>query len=168
MVSLRDFTKNDIERLVTLLNNDEVSQFLSSKIPSPYTKCDATWWVNEGSKEGYVRAITYDDILIGCIGVNRGEFEYQRSGEIGFWLAQEYWRKGITKIAIKKLSEYVFTHTDIVRLFASVFSGNHASMQLLKKSGFKEEAIMLQAIYKNQQFYDEHIFSQLKTHWKAS
>jgi len=51
-----------------------------------------------------------------------------------------------------------FTQTDIIRVFASVFSNNIASMQLLLKSGFKQEAILRNAIFKNKQFYDNHIF----------
>lgn len=162
MVLLRDFIQDDIDRLVAILNDAEVTEFLSTKMPTPYTKDDASWWVNEGSKGGLIKAISYNDFVVGCIGVNRGEFEYQRSGEVGYWLAKEYWRKGITSIAIQKISEYVFSNTDIVRLFASVFSGNQASMQLLLKSGFKQEAVLQNAIFKNDNFYNNHIFTKFK------
>ena len=116
MVTLRDFNQNDIDRLVHILNDEAVTKFLSTKIPNPYTKEDAAWWVNEGSQ----------------------------SGE-----------------AIRQISDFVFTHTNIVRLFGAVFAGNHASMQLLLKSGFSEEAILKKAIYKNGGFYDKHVFAKL-------
>ncbi len=162
MILLREFTQNDTERLVAILNDDSVTQFLSTKIPSPYTKEDALWWANEGSKSDLIKAISFNGILVGCIGVNRGEFEYQRSGEIGYWLSKEYWRQGITSVAITQMLEYVFSNTDIVRVFASVFSGNNPSMQLLIKSGFKQEAVLQNAIFKNGQFYNNHIFVKLK------
>jgi len=162
VILLREFTQNDTERLVAILNDDSVTQFLSTKIPSPYTKEDALWWVNEGSKSDLIKAISFNGILVGCIGINRGKFEYQRSGEIGYWLSKEYWRQGITSVAITQMLEYVFSNTDIVRVFASVFSGNNPSMQLLIKSGFKQEAVLQNAIFKNGQFYNNHIFVKLK------
>ncbi|MDO6568983.1 GNAT family protein [Alteromonas sp. 1_MG-2023] len=161
MVTLRDFNTNDIDRLVGILNDDVVTEFLSTKIPSPYTKDDAAWWVKEGSQSNIVKAISYNGALVGCIGVNQGLFEYERSGEIGYWLDKNYWRKGITSKAIQLISDLVFTNTDIVRIFGAVFSGNHASMQLLLKSGFSEEAVLKKAIFKNGRFYDKHVFAKL-------
>jgi RimJ/RimL family protein N-acetyltransferase len=163
LVTLRDFTISDIEGLVTILNDADVTRFLSTKIPSPYTESDGLWWVNQGSQGELIKAISYDGVLVGCIGVRQGEFEYQKSGEIGYWLAKEYWRNGITKSAIEQMSRYVFSHTDIVRLFAAVFSGNEASMRLLLKCGFNEEAVLKNAIFKNGQFYHNHIFARLKS-----
>ena len=163
MVSLRDFTENDINSLVTILNDESVTQFLSTKIPFPYTLEDAKWWVSEGSQGDLIKAITVNGQFAGCIGVNRGEFEYQKSGEIGYWIAQEFWRKGVASSALNKMSEYVFSHTDIVRLFASVFSGNAASMGLLLKCGFTQEAVLQKAIFKNGQFYDNHVFAKLRS-----
>ena len=162
MVLLRDFTENDTGRLVTILNDDAVTRFLSTKIASPYTKEDALWWVTEGSKGDLVKAISVNDSLVGCIGVSRGEFEYQKSGEIGYWLAKEYWRQGIASSAIQQMTSHVFLNTDIARLFASVFSGNDASMQLLLSTGFKQEAILENAIYKNGHFFNNHIFAKLR------
>jgi RimJ/RimL family protein N-acetyltransferase len=163
MVFLRDFTENDIDSLVTILNTESATQFLSTKIPSPYTLKDAKWWVNEGSKGDLIKAISINGQFIGCIGVTRGEFEYQKSGEIGYWIAQEFWRKGVASSAIETMSDFVFSNTDIVRLFASVFSGNAASMGLLLKCGFTQEAVLQKAIFKNGQFYDNHIFAKLRS-----
>jgi RimJ/RimL family protein N-acetyltransferase len=162
MVSLRDFTKNDIDSLVAILNNELVTQFLSTKIPSPYTPEDAKWWVNEGSKGDLIKAISFNGQFAGCIGVNPGEFEYQKSGEIGYWIAQEFWRKGVASSALVQMTEYIFSNTDIVRLFAPVFSGNAASIGLLLKCGFTQEAVLQKAFFKNGQFYNNHIFAKLK------
>lgn len=163
MITLREFKIEDCERLVACLNNFAVTQYLTTKIPSPYTEKDALWWITEGSKVETVRAIADDDKLIGCITVIPGEFEYSRSGEIGYWIAEDYWRKGIAFDAIQQIVEIVFSTTDIVRIYASVFSGNNASMKLLVKSGFEEEAILKKAMYKNGQFFDNHIYCKLKS-----
>ncbi len=94
MISLRDFQQQDTEQLISILNDTSVTQFLSSKIPSPYTASDANWWITEGSRSELIKAITLDDQLIGCVSVLQGEFEFNRSAELGYWLAKEYWHKG--------------------------------------------------------------------------
>lgn len=153
---------SDVDRLVEILNQPSVTQFLSTKIPSPYTKDDATWWVQEGSKEGFIRAVEYDGELVGCIGVNSGNFEYKRSGEVGYWLCSSHWRKGIMRNALRHIIALTFSNTNIERIFACVFSSNFASQKLLLDSGFKQEAILQRAIYKNGCFYDSHIFATLR------
>ena len=162
MISLRPFQTDDVDRLVEILNVPRVSKFLSSKIPNPYTLEDATWWVNIGSKAGFTRAITLNNQLIGCIGVNPGEFEYSRNAELGYWLSSEHWGKGIGTQAVKLITDEVFNSTEIVRIFAAVFSGNMASMKVLLKCGFKSEAVLSKGIYKDDTFYDNHLFAKLK------
>lgn len=162
MILLRDFTDTDADRLVEILNDDAVTRFLSTKIPNPYTLDDAHWWIQTGSRSNLVKAISVDGVLAGCIGVNRGDFEYQRSGEIGYWLAREYWRKGIALHAVSQMTNEVFDNTDIVRVFAAVFCGNEASMGLLSKAGFEQEAVLKNAIFKYGQFHDNHIFAKLR------
>lgn len=162
MISLRDFNHNDANRLVEVLNDNRVNQYLSTKIPTPYTQDDALWWIEEGSCSELIKAITFDNVLVGCIGLNRGDFEYQKSGEIGYWLDSKYWRKGIMLQAIEMLTAKVFSTTDICRIFACVFSPNTPSKQLLIKAGFHEEAVLKNAIFKHEQFYDNHIYARLK------
>ena len=159
---LRKFEGKDSQGLLTILNDPRVIQFLSTKIPTPYTKKDADWWINEGSSLGFIRAIDVDGSIIGCIGVNRGDFEYSRSGEIGYWLAPAYWGQGIMKLAISELVSTMFDTTDIVRIFASVFSENSRSKALLISCGFEAEGVHKDAIFKEGTFYDNHVFATRK------
>lgn len=162
MIELRDFTPSDTDALVRILNDDEVVRYLSTKIPSPYTAKDADWWINEGSKNGLIKAIACDRQLIGCIGVVPGEHEYHRSGEIGYWLDRAYWQRGLMSKAIVLITDEVFATTSMNRIFGTVFSDNLASQKLLEKCGFRPEAVLSQSIFKNGQFYDAHIFAKLK------
>ena len=162
MITLRDFKMSDVGRLVDILNQPSVTQFLSTKIPSPYTKEDATWWIQEGSKEGFIKAVEYDGELVGCIGVNPGNFEYERAGEVGYWLCSSHWRKGIMRDALRQIIALTFSNTSIERIFACVFSSNLASQKLLLDAGFKQEAIVLLVIYTNRRCYDSHDFAILR------
>ncbi len=161
MVSLRSFNDKDIEDLVEYLNDSDVTRYLTSKIPQPYTLEDAEWWISAGSKAGIVRAIVADGNFVGCIGVAEGEFENERSAEIGYWLAKAYWGRGIATTSVLEMTNYVFSNTDIIRLFAPVFSPNGGSMRVLEKSGYQLEAILKKAIYKNDTYYDSHVFAKL-------
>lgn len=163
MITLRNFNEFDSASLVQVLNESEVVKYLSSKIPTPYTLQDAKWWITTGSKMGIVKAIECNGKLVGCIGAERGENEYQRSAEVGYWIARDKWGQGIATQAIAEFTPYVFQTSDIERLFASVFSGNMASMRVLEKCGFELEGVHNRAIYKNNTFYNDHVFALLKT-----
>ncbi|MBE1298898.1 MAG: GNAT family N-acetyltransferase [Alteromonadaceae bacterium] len=160
---LRTFKQEDATRLQQILNDADMVKFLSSRIPFPYTSEDATWWINEGSHNGFVRAIDIDGKLVGCVGVTPGIFEYSHCGEIGYWLAKDYWGNGIMTKAVNQLVEFIFTQTDISRLFAVVFSANRNSQNLLKRCGFEREAILKKAICKNGVYYDNHQYVKLKS-----
>ncbi|RKF18045.1 N-acetyltransferase [Alginatibacterium sediminis] len=162
MISLREFQLEDAPHLLRILNTPSVVKYLSSKIPYPYTEQDAQWWIVTGSKQGIVKAITVNGLFVGCIAASRGEFEHRRSAEVGYWISDDYWRQGIASQAMKDLSDLVFETSDIVRLFASVFSPNKGSMAVLAKCGFELESIQKMAIFKHDRFYNEHIYSLIK------
>ncbi|QTL34379.1 GNAT family N-acetyltransferase [Pseudoalteromonas viridis] len=161
MLSLRPFESTDEPSLVRYLNNPATVQYLSPKVPFPYTQEDAQWWITTGSKQGITRAIMLDDVLIGCIGARPGTFEYCRSAEIGYWLAEEYWGRGITGQALQLLIDEVETTTDMVRLDAVVVAQNIRSARVLEKAGFEYEGLRRMAICKDGEFFDARLFGKL-------
>ncbi|TMO77192.1 GNAT family N-acetyltransferase [Pseudoalteromonas sp. S3776] len=162
MITLRDFKQQDAPHIIKTLNDEQVTRFLSSKIPFPYTQADADWWINQGAKNGIIKAIIVNEQFAGCIGITPGEFEYSRSGEIGYWLNNHFWGRGIITHAITQICDEAFKNSNLNRIFGAVFAGNTGSIKALTKSGFEAEAILKQAIYKDGVFYDSHIFSKLK------
>lgn len=163
MIELRDFSNKDEELLVSYLNEEAVTQYISARLPQPYTKEAAAWWVSTGSKIGIVKAIAKNGVLVGSISAIVGEFEKQKSAEIGYWLAKPFWGNGFASEALAEFSKTIFLNTEIVRLYAPVFEGNTASARVLEKCGFKLEAILEKAIYKNGLFYDEHHYANIRS-----
>lgn len=161
-ITLRDYQDGDIDAIHQLLNNYAVSRFLSSRIPFPYSHDDAVWWVETGSKKEITRVIEFSGQLCGVIGVARGPFENYRCGELGYWLGQRYWGKGLATLAVSDMTQQIFAETDIVRLVAPIYDCNKASMRVAEKCGYKLEGIAEKAIYKDGRFYDEFIFARLK------
>jgi RimJ/RimL family protein N-acetyltransferase len=161
-INLRIFDPSDQRVLVEYLNNTSVTQYLTSAIPQPYTLADAKWWIETGSQEGIMRAIEYDGVLVGSIGAKPGIFERARSAEIGYWLAEPYWGKGIATAALTELSQLIFDTTDIVRLFATVFPQNKSSTKVLEKVGYEHECLLKKSVYKNGAYFDTYLYALIK------
>lgn len=162
-ISLRDYKTEDIKAIHILLNNYNVSRFLSSRIPFPYTFDDAVWWVETGNKHEITRVIEFNGELAGIIGVARGVYENYRCGELGYWLGEPFWGKGLATGAVSQMTQMIFADTDIVRLFAPIYHPNKASMRVAEKCGYKLEGIAEKAIFKDGRFYDECIYACLNT-----
>jgi len=164
VIELRGFYDRDISSIAVHANNYHVSRYMASRMPYPYTRDDATWWVETGSKElGLNMAIDLAGECIGVVGVRPGQFEYQYSAEIGYWIAEQHWGKGIATEAVAKMTERIFAGEEIVRLCAPVYSPNKASMRVLEKCGYSLEAIHRKAVFKNDAFMDEHIFVKFRS-----
>jgi len=161
MIRLREFSPRDTGALVELLNNRQVTRYLSTRLPFPYSEDDANWWISTGSKNGIVRAITVEEQLIGCVGAEAGDFEESRTAEIGYWVGEQFWGSGYATQAVKALTDHVFSETDIIRVYASVFSPNYASMRVLEKCGYEREGIFHKGCYKDGEFYDKHIYARV-------
>ena len=164
MIDLRGFLDTDVDAIAKHANNFNVSRYMASRMPYPYTKEDALWWVEFGNKElGHNKAIDLDGECIGVVGVQFGEFELQYSAEIGYWIAEDHWGKGIGTEAVSKMTNNAFSDTKIVRLCAPVYNPNKASMRVLEKCGYTLEAIHRKAAFKNNEFIDEHVFVKFRS-----
>jgi ribosomal-protein-alanine N-acetyltransferase len=163
MIDLRAFQQGDEALLVSYLNNKALTKYISSILPQPYTKETANWWVETGCKIGYVKAITCNGELVGSIGAIAGEFERQKSAEVGYWIAEPYWGRGIASQALEGFCQFLISNTELVRLYAPVFEGNQASTRVLERCGFTLEATLEKAIYKDNQFYNELLYARIYT-----
>jgi ribosomal-protein-alanine N-acetyltransferase len=134
-VEIRPWNKEDVDELATAANNPKISMTLRDGFPFPYTKKDARDWIrlNENKKPITNFAIDVDGKIAGGIGFLGKENIYRKNAEIGSWLAELFWNKGIATEAVRPLTNYIFSSFDIDRLEAEVFSNNPASMKVLEK-----------------------------------
>jgi len=150
---LRKWQKNDSESVAKYANNKNIADNLRNVFPNPYTLKDAEWYVNSccdsDEKTQYCRAIEVDNKAVGSIGVFLLHDVYEKSAEIGYWLAEEYWGNGIMTDAIKQVCKVAFENYDIYRIQAQVFESNIASQKVLKNVGFEVEGVLKNSIYKN-------------------
>jgi RimJ/RimL family protein N-acetyltransferase len=165
---VRSFEFSDEEALVKYANNPNVSKLLRDLFPSPYTKADAKLWLKYACKQKVETnfAIANREELIGAIGITIQEDVNRYSAEIGYWLAEPFWRKGIATEALKIFTEYVFKNFKINRLYAMVFDGNAASEKVLIKAGYQKEGTLKKAVYKEGIFLDQYIYAILNDNFK--
>ena len=107
-------------------------------------------------------AITLDDKAIGSIGVFRKDNIHSRTAEIGYYISETFWGKGIGTNAVKQVCEYIFENTDIIRIFAEPFAYNTASCRILEKTGFEYEGTLRKNAVKNGLVLDMKLYSLVK------
>ncbi|MCX6273977.1 MAG: GNAT family protein [Bacteroidetes bacterium] len=161
---LRPWNDNDAFSLAKHANNKKIADNMRDGFPFPYTIDDAQRWLNMAMKETrhVLLAIEVNGEAAGGIGIIFKENVYRLSAEIGYWLGETHWRKGIMSEAIAGLSDYAFAKTEIVRLQAEIFSPNIASMKTILKAGFHLEAINKKAVFKNGGLLDQHVYARIK------
>ena len=150
-------------------NNQRVASNLRDGFPYPYTPSDARSWLKTlgANREDLILAIEVDGEACGGIGLHGLKDVYRYNSEVGYWLSEARWGKGIMTEAVGAMVEHAFTKTDWLRLFASVFENNPASMRVLEKNGFRLEAVHRKAVIKGGMLMDEHLFALLKDQWLA-
>jgi RimJ/RimL family protein N-acetyltransferase len=161
---LRPWQLADLDHLVAAANNYEIARFMTNQFPHPYTEENGKAFIEYAlrSMPPNIMAIVVDGIPAGGIGVHPQSDIHCRNAELGYWLAQPYWGRGIVSGAVKQMVEYAFDNWDIDRLFARPFGSNTASQKVLEKSGFALEARLNNTIFKNGSYEDELIYALRK------
>lgn len=161
--TLRKWRLSDAEALAAALNNEKVRNNLRDGLPTPYTTSDARDYIismlSSDENSTFAYAITIDDRAIGSIGAFRQGNIHRQTAELGYYLAEEYWGRGIMTDAIAQLCGIVFETTDILRIFAEPFSYNTGSRRALEKAGFQLEGIMKNNAVKNGKVLDMALYS---------
>lgn len=162
-IRLRELEPNDRVRLAELANNYQVSKNLRDAFPHPYTLQDAEDFISKQLNKSPTTlfAIEYKGDHVGNIALVPCTDVYRKSAEIGYFIGEDYWQKGIASAAVKLITNYGFEQLQLCRIHTGVFEFNHASMRVLEKCGYKKEGIFKKAIFKENKLWDEHRFAIL-------
>jgi ribosomal-protein-alanine N-acetyltransferase len=149
--TLRRWRVGDEASLIRHANNRNISRNLRDRFPYPYTAADADAWIGRASVETPARnfAIVVDGAAVGGIGLELGEDVFRRSAEIGYWLGEPFWGRGIVTEAVRAVTAYAFATFDLCRLQAHVFEWNPASARVLEKAGYALEGRARLAVTKD-------------------
>lgn len=164
-IILRPWLPDDAGRLASIANNRNISDNLRDGFPYPYTHEDAVNWLKNIIPENdppRFFAIIYDGKLAGSIGLVLKSDIYRKNIEVGYFLAENFWGKGIMTTAIRAAVSYAFKTFDIVRVYAEPFADNPGSRKALEKAGFRLEAVLHRNVIKNGVIKDSCIYAMLK------
>lgn len=167
-VYLRKFLEEDILKLTKLANNRKIADNLRDAFPHPYTLEHAQAFVRDAQEDVHSmrRAIIWKGEYVGNIGLHYSDDVYRFNAEIGYFVGESYWGRGIATQAIPLMLAEGFKNPRIYRVFAGVFSYNPASVKVLEKVGFRDEGVALGAISKNGKIYDEFRYAMLRSEFE--
>ncbi len=164
-IKIRPFQQSDVDSIARYANNFKIWLNLRDIFPHPYSRENAKEFIQLANEKMPVCdfALEYQGEAVGAIGFIPQNEIYHRSFEIGYWLGEPFWGRGLVAEAVSIFCAHLFeTQPEIVRLYARVFSHNPGSMRVLEKAGFQKEGILRQAIFKNGELRDEHRYALLR------
>lgn len=163
---IRKWELSDAKDLAAALSNKKVQDNLRDGLPYPYTEQDGKEFISAmlsaDENETFAFAITVDNMVLGSIGIFRQGNIHRQTAELGYYIAEEYWGKGIMTEAVKQICEYVFANSDIIRIYAEPFAYNITSCRVLEKVGFQYEGTLRSNAVKNSKVIDMKMYSLLK------
>lgn len=163
-MTLRAWNISDLDNLVKYGNNPNIAQNLTDAFPHPYTKEKGEFFINMAMGHSPQRIFCIDVAgeAVGAIGIHPQEDIHRKNAELGYWLAEPFWGKGIMPEAVAQMLVYGFKTFDITRIFARPYGHNVASQRVLEKAGFILEVKLEKTLYKNGEFMDELIYAVRK------
>ena len=154
--------KDDLIRICNHVDR----RYLSDRLPDPYHSEDADRWLtmvrdHEG-KDGIFRAVEYDGKIVGTITIEQKSGVHSIDCDIGYFIMEEYWSRGIITEAISQICKEAFEKLDLKRITSKVFSPNIGSRRAVEKNGFVLEGICKNAIFKDGVLYDKCIYAKYR------
>jgi RimJ/RimL family protein N-acetyltransferase len=158
---LRPWHISDLDSLVQYANNANIARFMTDSFAHPYTEESGRNFIAFATKDDPVRmfAIDIEGRAGGGIGLHPQADIQRRNAELGYWLGEPFWGKGIMPEAIRQITAWGFETLDIDRIFARVFGTNTASQKALEKAGFVLEARLEKTLFKNGEQLDELLYA---------
>lgn len=160
----------DIPEIVKYASNKNISDF-TLNLPFPYFEKDAIYWINlanQGFKNGtniiFGIRLKPSNEFIGGIGLTI-EQKFNRA-EIGYWVAEPFWRKGFATEATKSIIKFGFENLDLNKFTSSHLAKNPASGKVMKKSGMIKEGELKEHIMKDSEYHDLILFGLTKNQYK--
>lgn len=160
---LRPWQAGDTISLAENFNNIRIWNQIRD-LPFPYTEADAKAFIAsvQNRTQWLDFAIEIDGRAVGNIGFVPQSNVERFNAEVGYWIGQPFWNRGIVSDALQTAAGYVFSHTPIIRIYAGVYASNPASCRVLEKAGFRRVGRMEKAVFKNGRFLDLYSYELVK------
>lgn len=158
---LRPWRVGDESSLARHANNRAIWLNLRDRFPHPYTPADAEVWVQIASSHRPLTnlAIDVSGEAVGGVSLMLHDDVERVSAEIGYWLGESFWGRGIMSLAVRAATEYAFASFDLTRVYALPYTRNEASMRVLEKAGYRREGLLRRSAIKDRVVLDQVLYA---------
>lgn len=164
---IRPWKQADLSSLVAHANNPNVWRNLRDLFPYPYTDVDGLAWLRRVAAQNPVTdfAIECDGQAVGGVGIAPRKDIERVSAELGYWVGEAYWGRGLGSLAVQEITTYAFSSLQLNRVFALVFARNQQSVHVLEKARFRREGVLVGAAIKNGIIEDQLLYAITRHEW---
>ncbi|WIV97184.1 GNAT family N-acetyltransferase [Kinneretia aquatilis] len=164
-VRLRGLRPDDALDLREQADNLAVWRNLLEGFPHPYTLADAEAWCSGAWRQGgWVWGIEHEGAVIGCIGLRPESGWLRCNAEVGYWIGQPFWRRGITTEALRLVTAWAWAErAELSRIYAPIFAWNEGSQAVARSAGYALEARWPQSAFKAGQLIDRVVWASYRS-----
>lgn len=159
--TIRDWRAGDAPALTRHANNHEIARNLRDGFPHPYSPADAERFLGQVAQQDprTFFCLDVEGEAVGGVGYTLGADVERFSAEIGYWLSESHWGRGIATSALRALTRYAMRAHSLHRVYATPYAWNDASVRVLEKAGYVFEGRMRSAVFKEGQLVDQLLYS---------
>lgn len=169
---LRLIHPSDAPAIQRAADSPAVAKYMSYRFANPYTLEHAQQWVGFATAfkapgtdilPSFAICDPATNTVLGGIGIKARDDVESNMYEVGYWIGEASWGKGIMTAALRAYVKWVFeTFPAINRLEGVVFEGNEASVKVLKNAGFVYEGTRRKAAVKHGVVMDILVYGLLR------
>lgn len=162
--TVRSFRTDDAESVVQYVNNRTIWLNLRDVVPHPYRRADADAYIRMAmdATPTTVFAVDMAGKAVGSIALVPGSDTGRRTAEIGYWLGEPFWGRGIMSDAVAAVTQHAFDALDMLRVFAVPLAHNRASARVLQRAGYLLEGTMRCSAIKDGVLHDQLLYAKVR------
>lgn len=162
--TIRPWRLDDAESLTRNANNRKVWLALRDAFPHPYSIEDAYEFIRGATAGDTARnfCIEINGAAVGGIGIRVGQDVHRHTAELGYWLAEDFWGRGIMSEAVAAFTDFCFANFSLRRIYAEPFANNPASARVLEKANFDFEGRLKNNVVKDGEVLDSLLYARTK------
>ncbi len=159
--AVRSYRRSDAPVMAPYANHREVWQNLRDAFPHPYSVADAEAFIARALSDDpeTMFAIAVEDRAVGGIGFSLHPDVERVSAEIGYWLGEPYWGRGIATEALAAVTAFAVRTHHLTRVYAVPYEWNLTSCRVLEKAGYVREARMRRSAIKDGRVIDQFLYA---------
>ncbi len=161
---IRNWRTGDEPSLARHADSRRIWLNVRDRFPHPYTLADADGWVARAASAAPETqfAIEVEGEAAGGVGLFLQEDVSRFSAEIGYWLGEAYWGRGLMTAVVRRFTDHAFATFDVNRIYGNVFEWNAASARVLEKAGYEFEGRHRRAAVKDGCVLDNLLYAVVR------